>query len=60
MERDEGSYVGGRGMEYTVVTGVRFHALFDGETLSKRVEMLSHEGPRKCCQNFGPTFGAEK
>ena len=46
--------------DYTAVTGVRFHALFDGETLPKRVEMLSHEGPRKCCQNFGSTFGAEK
>ena len=37
--------------------GVRFHALFDGETLPQRVEILSHEG--KCCRNFGCTFGGE-
>ena len=46
--------------DYTVVMGVRFHALFDGETLPKRAELLSREGPTKCCQNFESTFGAEK
>ena len=38
---------------------MRSHALFDGETLPQRVEILSHEGPRKCCRKFGCTFGGE-
>ena len=46
--------------DYTAVTGVCFHALFDGETLPKRVEILSREGPPKCCRNFESTFGATK